>query len=35
MFNKTLDLRGIQIGLWNKNGKRSLPLINWQFKARA
>lgn len=32
MFNKTMDLRGIQMGLWNTNGKRSLPFINWQFR---
>lgn len=31
LFNTCYDLRGIQIGLWNKNGKRSLPFINWQF----
>jgi len=30
-YNICYDLRGIQIGLWNKNGKRSLPFINWQF----
>lgn len=31
LFNTCHDFRGIQIGLWNKNGKRSLPFINWQF----
>lgn len=30
--NKTIKLKGFQIGLWNKNEKRSLPLINWNFK---
>jgi hypothetical protein len=24
-------LKGAQIGLWNKNQKRSLPFINWNF----
>ena len=32
LFNKCNDLRGFQIGLWNTNGKRSLPFINWQFR---
>ena len=32
VFNKTKRLRGFQIGLWNVNNKRSLPLINWNFK---
>jgi hypothetical protein len=31
-INTCYDFRGIQIGLWNKNGKRSLPFINWQFR---
>ncbi len=31
IFNKCTELEGIQIGLWNTNGKRSLPIINWQF----
>jgi hypothetical protein len=31
IYNKTVDLRGFQFGLWNVNGKRKLPLINWQF----
>lgn len=34
LFNKSTDLRGIQIGLWNTNAKRSLPIINWQFKPK-
>lgn len=33
LFNHSKNLRGIQLGLWNTNGKRKLPLINWQFKA--
>jgi hypothetical protein len=32
LFNSSWDLRGIQIGLWNKNQARSLPFINWNFK---
>jgi hypothetical protein len=32
LFNKANDLIGIQLGLWNVNGKRSLPIINWQFR---
>jgi hypothetical protein len=31
LFNTCTDLRGFQIGLWNKNTKRSLPIINWNF----
>lgn len=31
ILNKTKRLRGIQIGLWNVNGKRKLPIINWDF----
>lgn len=31
-INKTVNLKGFQIGLWNKNERRSLPLINWNFK---
>ncbi|UYQ91387.1 hypothetical protein MKQ68_14935 [Chitinophaga horti] len=31
LFNVSGDLRGLQFGLWNKNSKRSLPFINWQF----
>ena len=26
------EARGIQIGIWNVNQKRKLPLINWNFK---
>lgn len=32
LYNKCEDFRGIQIGGWNENGKRKLPLINWNFK---
>lgn len=32
LVNKTKKLRGFQFGLWNKNDKRSLPIINWNFK---
>lgn len=32
LINNSLKLRGLQIGLWNKNQKRSLPLLNWCFK---
>ena len=31
IFNKASDFRGLQLGLWNKNDKRSLPILNWQF----
>lgn len=30
--NVAKNFRGLQIGLWNKNDKRSLPILNWQFK---
>lgn len=32
LYNKCDDFRGIQIGGWNENGRRKLPLINWNFK---
>lgn len=32
LLNKAKQFKGIQLGLWNKNEKRSLPLINWNFK---
>jgi hypothetical protein len=32
LVNKAKKLRGFQFGLWNKNEKRSLPLINWNFR---
>ncbi len=31
LINKCSDLKGFQFGLWNKNQKRSLPIINWSF----
>lgn len=33
-INKAADLRGFQFGIWNVNGRRKLPLINWQFKSK-
>lgn len=32
LLNKTKNLRGFQIGLWNQNEKRSLPILNWNFR---
>lgn len=32
LYNSCKNFRGIQIGAWNENGKRKLPLINWNFK---
>lgn len=32
LLNSSSDHRGFQFGIWNVNGKRSLPIINWQFK---
>ncbi|RXM37944.1 hypothetical protein BOQ62_19810 [Chryseobacterium sp. CH21] len=32
LYNKCDDFTGIQIGGWNENGRRKLPLINWNFK---
>jgi hypothetical protein len=34
LVNKCKHLRGIQIGLWNENGKRKLPIINWNFSKK-
>lgn len=31
-INTSMRTRGIQIGFWNKNERRSLPLINWNFR---
>ncbi len=31
LINKADDLKGVQIGLWNKIGKRGLPFINIGF----
>lgn len=33
IFNEATNFKGLQFGLWNKNDKRSLPLLNWQFKS--
>lgn len=32
LINSCKQLKGIQFGLWNKNQKRNLPIINWNFK---
>jgi hypothetical protein len=32
IFNRSENLKGIQIGLWNVNQERRMPLINWNFK---
>ena len=32
LINSCKDLKGLQLGLWNKNQKRSLPIINWCFQ---
>ena len=32
LFNSANKSRGFQFGLWNKNAKRSLPIMNWNFK---
>lgn len=29
IFNTAKNFKGLQLGLWNKNQARSLPLINW------
>jgi hypothetical protein len=29
LINTCKNLKGLQIGLWNANGKRKLPFINW------
>lgn len=31
LFNTSFKTRGVQFGLWNKNEKRSLPFINWNW----
>ena len=33
VLNRAEHLHGLQFGLWNKNQKRSLPIINWNFKS--
>jgi hypothetical protein len=32
LINSAVNLKGVQIGLWNKNQKRNFPIINWNFK---
>jgi len=34
LFNSCNDAKGLQIGFWNINQKRKLPLINWNFKSK-
>lgn len=31
LFNYCKDCKVVQIGLWNKIGKRGLPIINFRF----
>lgn len=31
LFNKSNNFKGFQLGLWNVNEKRKLPLINWSL----
>jgi len=33
LLNICKDFKGIQIGLWNVNSKRRLPIINWNFRS--
>jgi hypothetical protein len=33
LLNVCKHMKGIQIGLWNVNSKRKLPLINWSFRS--
>ncbi|AEK23319.1 LA_2272 family surface repeat-containing protein [Capnocytophaga canimorsus] len=32
LFNKANNFKGIQIGFWNENQKRKMPIINWNFR---
>lgn len=32
LINSAVELKGLQFGLWNKNQKRNMPIINWNFK---
>lgn len=34
LINSCKQLKGFQFGLWNKNQKRSFPIINWCFKTK-
>ncbi|MBS1566594.1 MAG: hypothetical protein JST39_19575 [Bacteroidetes bacterium] len=31
LLNICKDMKGLQVGLWNVNSKRRLPLVNWNF----
>ena len=31
LVNVAKEMRGVQIGLWNKTGKRGLPIINMSW----
>lgn len=31
IFNTSKHTKGVQIGVWNKNEKRKLPIINWNL----
>lgn len=31
LFNTSYDFKGVQIGLWNVNNARTLPVFNWNF----
>lgn len=33
VVNEAKGFKGLQFGIWNENNKRSLPLINWNFKS--
>ncbi len=32
ILNRSKNFKGIQLGLWNVNQKRKLPIINWNFR---
>ena len=32
LYNKSVKLKGFQFGIWNVNEKKTLPLVNWNFK---
>ena len=34
LINSCKNSKGIQIGFWNENEKRKMPLINWNFKTK-
>ena len=35
LVNTSKKLKGVQIGLWNINQKRSLPFVNWCFSSQS